>query len=401
MNKSEQATYLRNVVLLALADNFLDTAEEAYLEGVRTSIGATKTLLKNTKKAPGDGINLLSLSRVSDRIRCIEDMIGCAVSDGELPPEEAQLIMGAAKDIGLPAPLLETILEEVQSRQSASVLPCPSCGTEFTTQAKFCSECGTSFGEKKRTDVTVPDAGITVCFAKSSSATFIEALALAKAESSFQETTSSPQWYGVTFPKSRSDAAGKLASRLRKLRNRRVYIDGREQDWKGVFKFAKCAETRSKAYRPNAHCLGDGDIALNLWGCRQVGMKWFSRSSLFKHGTFTSNTVFELDKQRIAHELNQRVGAVELCPYFNRDMVAAAFHALPDRVTVDSSGNGSWDYFYVHDPAPNSIRVTGLYGDPMFAAGVRPTDPNLIKHLIAVAAAKCGATVDLTASPAA
>jgi len=399
MNKTEQTTYLRNIMHVAMADGFLDTSEVAFMERTRASIGATKTTLKKAMKDL-NGLDLLGLARVSDRVRCIEDMLGCAIADGELPPEEADLIMGTARAIGLPDSVIEVILEEVQQRQVGAALPCPACGTEVVSESTYCSECGAHLHLKQQTELALPEAGILVSFAKSSSAPFADALALAKAEGSYQETASTPPWFGVTFPRSRADAAGKLASHVGKLRNRKVHVDGEELDWKSVFKFATCAEARSKAYRPEGHCFGDGDSALNCWGCRQLGMKWSSFSSLFKSGAFSKPTEFVFDKQQIAYKLNQRAEAVSLCPHFNRDLVAAAFQLFPKSVKVDVNGEGSWEHNFVDEPTPTAIKVQGRYGDTNLSDGVRPRDPKIIMKLIAMAAAKCGVAVDLAAVPA-
>jgi len=391
MIEKDAYLYLRNLQCLAHADGILSPEEEQFVEVARTKIGAKKSTFNRAIKEISDHvIDIKSLSRFSTRIRNIEDLIELALVGGELKSEEKNLIADAAKRGGMTQEIINTVFREAKQRREAASPLCSSCGAALPESARFCPECGVSKEVAptnsigRQVSIVVPDSGVTIAFAKSTSGRFPEALDLAKSLPTFQEATrDGKQWYAVTIsPQDTSNLIG-IANPLGGLKNKEVFLNGIKVDWKKVFGFAWCAGERENAYDPVKYCFGVEDERMNIWGCKQLQMDWTSWSDWFTYGKFVKGTVFEFDMKRIVHELEQKLEAVRLCPHLRIQFISEVLKQFPRKVKV-GEGTG-WSYREAYGPHPNAIKVKiNRWGttEMIDVVGVQPDDINPAKTVL-------------------
>jgi len=232
--------------------------------------------------------------------------------------------------------------------------------------------------EKKSQKMDIPVQGITIEFAESTSASFDSALKQAKSAFTFQEyKRGKKQWYCATWSKEQIFEIIKLAKELKGLRNRKIYIDGKEHSWNDVFYFVYCMESRQQAYRPDEYCFGIDDGRLNIWGCKNANMEWTNWAKWFSFGSFKSKERFVFDKKRIRHDLENNLYKIRFCPFFSPQLVETVFNLFPNEVTI--SDKGYWEYKRCYDEVPGTIRIKRIidnggfrYTDEFFSDGVSP-----------------------------
>lgn len=405
MEKEHQVRYLANTLKLAHADGMYADAEEQCLEKVRKSIGANKTEFKKALDIIADHeIDLLQLPKLSDRVRNLEDMIEIACIDGDLHTEEKQILGKCGKLIGLSQDQLNLLLKEAKSRISITPSQCVHCGDAIGSQAKFCPSCGKPVGAETTHEVTfvnlqIVPSGITVGFAKSTAASFDNALAKAREASSFHEfKRGNKEWYGLAVAREDIHSLIPIASELGRLKNKEVYVDGQEKPWSHVFGFASCAEARLAAYKPTEYCFGlDENSRFNIWGCKRLEMDWSGWSSgWLNYGRFIKHNVFAFDKNQIAHELNNRLNEVAFCPHLRKQYISQIIQLLPDQVKVGPGQD--WDYQRSYDEAdPRGIMVVVTnrqdgftYKDEFRAIGVQPRSADTARNIMITALKRAG-----------
>lgn len=273
---------------------------------------------------------------------------------------------------------------------------CPSCKIKVPDNAKFCLECGsnlvtpaTPIKKEENQEFKVPGKGITIQFAESTAAMFETALSYAKESApSYQEIkVKKKSWHYATWPQDQMIGAARLAENLKGLRNRKVYIEGKETPWKEVFNFLWCIQSRKQAYRPNEYCFGLDDGSVNIWGCVNSNMEWKDWAKWFSYGTFKNKTKFVFDKGRIRHELENNLYKYRYCPYFSSDFVEIVFNLLPDSVSV--SEKGAWGYKRCYDEILGAIKIVKkekrsgyTMTDEFFSDGVSPKDLSEAKKIL-------------------
>jgi Zn finger protein HypA/HybF involved in hydrogenase expression len=406
MDKKEIIQYLANVVSISRVDGKLSSREEEAIECVRQEVKATKTDLNKAIKSVEQGDHVITpVGRLAEKIRNLEDMIFISISDGELAQAEKAEILSFAKSIKVTQEQITEIMSEAKLRikfQSATI-KCDSCNKEASSEAKFCPHCGsnihpTQVVTEKKLDFEIPDSGISIEFADSTSASFDTALDVAKSAPTYQECKrSNKKWYCATWPTDQMLEIVKLADQLMGLRNRKVYFDGKELPWGDVFGFVYCMKDRQQAYRPTDYCFGLDEKQLNIWGCRQADMDWSDWSDWFSYGSFENESDFIFDKQRIRHELGKNLNYSRFCPFFRPKFVEAVFNLLPDKVKVTEDGPWKYKQSYHDTPGSRKIIVKEEYDGfssarEMFVDGVCPRGFGEAKKILQTAASKFGIT---------
>ena len=190
----------------------------------------------------------------------------------------------------------------------------------------------------------------------------------------------------AAWPRERISEAAKLVEDLKGMRNRKVWVDGKESRWDDVFGFTWCSEQRNTAYRPLEYCFGIDDKRLNLWGCKNARMDWVRWSDWFSYGSFKKGGLlkgghaFVFDKKRIRHELETNLFRFRFCPHLNFKHVEAVLEQLPDEVEVKPKGD--WMYKEDYDETPGSIKIKEKivedgfsYTKEFHSSGVVPRTP--------------------------
>ena len=117
MNKQEQVNYLANIYHLVIADGDVERLEEKVFEDISRDISAGYVERRRAMElAQKDRYQLQSLSRWSDRIRNLEDMLFAAFCDGILESAEKKLIKDCANCSGINQQQFDTIKKEAKRR---------------------------------------------------------------------------------------------------------------------------------------------------------------------------------------------------------------------------------------------------------------------------------------------
>ena len=224
----------------------------------------------------------------ADQVKNLELILRVAYADDDLDKAEASLILKFCKLIGIHQDQLNRLRNEVLSSLKQQGKVCPSCGTESTSDSRFCPKCGASL-ESSVQDIQVqfqiPASGIAIEFAESTAASFPKALDIAETTEGYQTCLKGKKkWHLAVYPSGQITDALPLAENLSGLRNRCLHIDGEEKQWDEIFGFAWCASQRANAYRPVEYCFGKDENRLNPWGCKQARMDWTEWANWFCYG---------------------------------------------------------------------------------------------------------------------
>lgn len=394
LSDDEKITYLANLLTVSRADGSVSPNETQAIESAQKRIGARKTALKKADAiAQSEGFVPAVVGSFSVRIANLEDMMLVSLADGVLDQAEKPLVLAFAKKVGITNEQLQLILKEVQASLSSSeaTRACPSCSANVPRDAKFCPECGGSLELSDKAaavavEYEIPSIGVAIEFAESTASGFVDAVRKAKTAPENTECVKGKKtWYMAAWPKEQISEAAKLVENLKGMRNRKVWVDGKESHWDDVFGFTWCSEQRDTAYRPIEYCFGIDDKRLNLWGCKNARMDWTKWSDWFSYGNFkkggflkTGHT-FIFDKKKIRHELETNLFRFRFCPHINFKLIEAVLEQLPDEVEAKSKGD--WRYKEDYDESPGSIKIKEkivedgyTYTKEFHSSGVVPWD---------------------------
>ena len=417
LTEQDKVYYLANVLCAAVADKSLSARETAALEEVRKGIDAKKGILATAQKAVENGsYTFVKAGSFADQVKNLENMLFVALMDQDLSESENRLIHEFTRLIGVSQGQLDQLITETSRRCDAAnhEITCPSCSKSATAQARFCPSCGQPLASADAASVQVgfdiPKEGYAIEFCESTAGGFASAGELANATGTMQTATKNKKtWYLVTFPSNCFGDMVPIASSLSGMRNRKVYLDGREVAWDEVFGFIWCAAQRAAAYRPIEYCFGKDENRINPWGCKQARMEWtdwaqwFSYGRWQKAGLLDSGYVFAFDKERIRHELATNLYRYRFCPHLRTRLVEAVLKHLPEQ--VEAAADGRWKYSRAYEALPGAIKVTEregsgdfVYTNEYYSDGVRPRGYAVLADILKKALDECRTTdVEATA----
>ena len=410
LSNEEKTTYLANLLTVARADGVISPNETQALEEARKRIGATKTVVKKAEAVveASDYVPTL-VSSFSVWIANLEDMVLVSLVDGALDQSEKPIVIEFARKVGVTNDQLKLIITQAKSSVASTMgtRACPGCAASIPSDAKFCPKCGSPL-EKNDTKAgvsvsyNIPSAGIAIEFAESTASGFVDAVRKAKAAPEHAECVKGKKtWYMAAWPQEAISEAAKLVADLKGMRNRKVWVDGKESKWDDVFGFTWCSDQRNSAYRPLEYCFGVDDKRLNFWGCKNAKMDWVSWADWFSYGSFKksgllkSNAVFVFDKKRIRHELETNLYQFRFCPHIDFSLVEAVVELIPDEVEVKPKGQ--WAYKQDYQESPGCIKVKEnvvedgyTYTNEFYSSGVVPNSPELGLKILQKALKSCG-----------
>ena len=409
LSKEQKITYLANIVFVARADGKLSPQETEVLEEIQTTIGVKKTELnKAFTIAESQDFEMKPTGHWTDQVKNLEDIIFVSMVDG-IDKSEKKLIIDFSNKVNVTQEQFNTIFNDVKNYISAeSPSACSNCKTKLTGNVKFCPECGTpikALVEKQAVSVSydIPKTGITIEFAESTAAGFAHAV---------KEQQNAPvngtclrakkNWYLAAWPELDILSAVKLAENLKGMRNRNVYIDGKESQWDEVFGFMWCANQRNSAYRPLEYCFGLDEKKLNIWGCKQSRMEWTGWANWFSYGSFKESSSmfkkqvsFKFDKSRIRHELETNLFRFRFCPYLRFDLIEEIVKEFPEEVMIKK--DGLWEFKRDYSESPGALKVIEkssqdgfTYTNEYYASGVTPKSIKIALEILKKAAESCG-----------
>lgn len=398
--------FMANIAMVAHADGTLSAAELGQLEAVRKEMNFKKSDYNSAVRLVQSGeYKLTPVGSFADQVKNLELILRVAYADDDLSEAEVPLVLGFCKAIGINQDQLTRLRNEVLSSLKQQGKVCPSCGTESTSDARFCPKCGAGL-ESSIQDVQVqfqiPASGIAIEFAESTAASFPKALDIAKTTEGYQTCLKGKKrWHLAVYPSGQITDALPLAESLSGLRNRGLHINGEEKQWDEIFAFTWCASQRAAAYRPVEYCFGKDENRLNPWGCKQARMDWTEWANWFCYGKWEKSGLlgkkvhWRFDKERIRHELTTNLYRYRSCPYLKTRLSEAVLKHFPETVVPGSDPN--WDFHQQYEEVPGAIKVVqkessgGIsYSGEFWADGVRP------KGLAALASILTNAFRDLS-----
>ena len=354
LSDDQKITYLANLVAVSRADGSVSPNETQAIDTALKHIGARKTTLKKGDAlAQSEGFVPTAVGSFSARIANLEDMMLVSLADGVLDQAETPVVLAFAKKVGITNEQLQRVLSEVRASLTSSeaTRACPGCSASVPREVKFCPECGGSLELSDKAaaiavEYTIPSVSVAIEFAESTASGFVDAVRKAKAAPQNAECEKGKKtWYMAAWPKDLMTDAAKLVEDLKGMRNRKVWVDGKESRWDDVFGFTWCSEQRNTAYRPLEYCFGIDDKRLNLWGCKNARMDWVKWSDWFSYGNFkkggllSARHIFVFDKKRIRHELETNLFQFRFCPHLDFKLVEAVLAQLPEEVEVKPKGD--------------------------------------------------------------
>ncbi len=121
MTQDEQIQYLANIYYLARADSNFQVEEDYLLQEIAKDIGAGYL---ETRKAldlsMADGFKIKFPTRLSERLRNLEDMLAVAYYDKKLHEMEKKIITAYAKHLDITKEQFDIIREETKKRLQKS-----------------------------------------------------------------------------------------------------------------------------------------------------------------------------------------------------------------------------------------------------------------------------------------
>lgn len=359
-------SFLANIVLVAYADGKLSKAELGLLESIRGDLKIKKGDLTAAIKSVEHGqYKMVPVGSFPDQVKNLELILRVAYVDDDLSEAEDLFVKEFAQAAGVSAEQLGRMRSEIMAALNEQGKLCGSCGADADVDARFCPKCGNNLSmadDIAHIAMKIPEKGLAIEFAESTAAVFPKALEIAKVSSGFQSCQKNKKiWYLATYPSDALADATPLCVALSGIRNRRLYIDGKETPWDEVFGFVWCAERRSTAYRPVEYCFGKDENRINPWGCRQANMDWSEWSRWFcygqweKGGIFGGKILWRFDKDRIRHELATNLFRYRFCPHLHTDLSSAVLKHLPE--TINPESDHAWGYRRAYEQVPGSIKV--------------------------------------------
>jgi hypothetical protein len=410
IDDDQRVAYLANLLAVARADGSISPNETQAIEDAQKRIGAKKSLLKKAETVVEASEYLPEpVGTFSTKIANLEDMVLVSLVDGVLDQTEKPVVLEFARKVGITNDQLKLILAQAKASVASSraTRTCPGCSASVARATKFCPECGGSL-EQTDTEAAVPVAysipseGVAIEFAESTASGFADAVRRAQ-EAPIRASCvkGKKTWYMAAWPRANIVEATRLIEDLKGMRNRKVWVDGKESRWDDVFGFAWCSALRNSAYRPLEYCFGVDEKRLNIWGCKNAGMdwvkwsEWFSYGSFKKRGMLKKQNVFAFDKKRIRHELETSLFRFRYCPHLNFHLIEKVIDLLPDEVEVNP--DGPWVYKQDYDESPGCIRIKETVGEggysytnEYFSSGVAPRSPELGLQILKKALQSCG-----------
>lgn len=410
MSEHEKTIFLANVIAIASLDGRLTSGETQMIESVRKQIRARKSDANKAEVLAGTlEYTPKQVGRFANCVANLEAQIRTALSDGSIADEERSALAQYASDVQVTDAQFQTMVVELENMLSGSdaLGECAQCKAAIPGNAKFCPECGNKVeavedGPSIALSYDIPTSGFAIEFAESTASGFADALArVQSAPVSASCLKARKTWYMGAWPTEQIVEAARLASDLKGMRNRKVWVDGKEHRWDDVFGFVWCREERESAYRPVEYCFGLDDKQLNVWGCKQARMawsewaEWFSYGKFEKRGLRKNNIVFVFDKERIRHELQTSLFKFRFCPHLNLEFVEAVIQAFPEEVNPGTDQD--WKYKRDYDESPGSLKITEKsdedgfsFVDEYYSSGVVPRSPKVAGRILNRAAAAIG-----------
>ena len=122
MSPEETRTYLRNLAIVAHADRVMADEETSVIDRILGKRPGGEELWETVlaEAQSGARIDLRPIVRLSDRVRCVEDMLEISLCDGKMDNDEKKVLFDAARNAGITQQQALEMLKEAKGRCTSS-----------------------------------------------------------------------------------------------------------------------------------------------------------------------------------------------------------------------------------------------------------------------------------------
>lgn len=248
------------------------------------------------------------------------------------------------------------------------MLDCDKCSGKIQEGAKFCPHCGDPVTEADKQVSAISataEANVEISFGKSTSASYEQAVNICKNIPTYKESGEGKATrHDVQLAMSEVELVINIWELVGSWKSSKLLINGQPATKKAlVYKSVGCFRGRQKAFDREQYCYGAHHYDSNIWGCKQLSMplsQW--GGGWLEYGTLDKGGIWHFDKDRIRHELEQKIHDNELCPVLDRQNIIRTLESLPDK--INPKNDSDWEY------ATQYEEVGGTFKD--VAVGIRP-----------------------------
>lgn len=114
-DKQKNINFFQNLLLVAISDRYLDTAEADFLVQIGDQLGLSEADVAFLSENPSQ-LTFVIPATVADRTRELKALIDMMLQDGEIHPKEYDLCAEYAERVGFDKKVLDDLISEQQAR---------------------------------------------------------------------------------------------------------------------------------------------------------------------------------------------------------------------------------------------------------------------------------------------
>ena len=225
---------------------------------------------------------------------------------------------------------------------------CDKCGARILETSRFCPQCGDPVTEEDIITDASLNTGVSlvkISFGYSSSPNYSIAIDICKKTPFYQQLGEGNKVLHVlTLPITEIELLINLFELVGSWKSSKMLIDGHSSTKKDlVYKGPGCFRNREKSFNPEQYCFGERWFEANIWGCKRLNMPINDyNGGCFSYGNFDRYGAWNLDKEKIKHELDLGIQENQYCPVLNRTSIMDTLDKLPE--AIDPKTDDNWVY---------------------------------------------------------
>lgn len=184
-----------------------------------------------------------------------------------------------------------------------------------------------------------------ISFGKSTSSNYNVAVEIASNFQSYKQSGEGKNIkHEVTFGEEEIDLFFELYDLVGRWKSSTIYIDG-ARILHGQSNFLWCFRERQNAFDKNEYCFGKDDNNSyndNFFGCKYIKVNPLSYSGLKGYGEMDRSGTFNINKDKIKHELDIGLKQYGACPAFDYSRTINLYNKIPDKIKPTKSSE--WEY---------------------------------------------------------
>ena len=114
-DKQKNINFFQNLLLVAISDRYLDTAESDFLVQIGNQLGLSEADVNFLSEDP-NSLGFVIPATVADRTQELKALINMMLQDGEIHPKEYALCTEYAERVGFDKKVLDDLIGQMQQR---------------------------------------------------------------------------------------------------------------------------------------------------------------------------------------------------------------------------------------------------------------------------------------------